>query len=151
MRNFHQQSRLNSPANLSVSNNLPQLFFAGSRNSFLFIGLHTLCTNQRLYFHCNSINFCSLRTLVKTMAGWHLYRFSSERGRRAVETVRVADGVLVPCVLDGGGIGEKNRRATIRSQCERRKAFGSVRIRMDEFCFPILCHAESVTQEPGQR
>jgi len=87
VRNFHQQSRLNSPANLSVSNNLPQLFFAGSRNSFLFIGLHTLCTNQRLYFRCNSINFCSLRTLVRTMTGWHLYRFSSERGWRAVETV----------------------------------------------------------------
>ena len=151
MRALHQQSRLNSPANLSVSNNLPQLFFAGSRNSFLFIGLHTLCTNQRLYFHCNSINFCSLRTLAKTMAAWHLYRFSSERGWCAVEAVGVADGVLVPCVLHGSGIGEKNRRSAVCSRCKRRKAFGSVRVRMDEFCFPILCHAESVTQEPGQR
>ncbi len=74
-----------------------------------------------------------------------------ESGRSAIKTVGVADGVLVPRVLDSGGVGEKNSRAAMRRRCQRFKAFGSVRVGMDEFCFPILCHAESVTQVPGQR
>src|SRR5262249_11248626 len=74
-----------------------------------------------------------------------------ECGGSAVEAVGIADCVLVPSVLDGGGVGEKNGGAAMCSGSEREKTFRSVGVGMDELGFPGFCHAESVAQRDGKR
>ena len=69
-----------------------------------------------------------------------------ERGGRAVEAVSVADGVLVPSVLDGGGVWKKHSGAAISSGGKRLESLGGVRVGMDQLCFPRFRHAESVAQ-----
>lgn len=68
-----------------------------------------------------------------------------EDGGRAVEAVGVADGVLIPGVLYGRGIGKNYGGTAMSRRRQRLKTFGSVGIGMDEFCFPRLLHGESLT------
>jgi len=74
-----------------------------------------------------------------------------ECGGSAVEAVGVADGVLVPSVLDGGGVGEKDGGAAMSGGREGFKSLRSVGVGMDEFGFPGFLHGESLAQGRDRR
>ena len=65
-------------------------------------------------------------------------------GRRAIETVGVADFILVPVVANGGGVWEYGCGRAIDGDVEGAKSFGQASIEVDQLGFPAFVHSSII-------
>src|SRR5690348_14022994 len=65
-----------------------------------------------------------------------------QRCGRAIKPIGIAHGMLVPVVVDRGGIRKQHGRAAVNWRRQRAESFRNTGIRMNQLCFPIFGHGE---------